>query len=173
MEDVIKNAVWKAAINKAEGAIHRKKRCAAITRKVLAAVVGLALVICAGHAPADNIQLPPVNLGLTSFQDGIAFPGWLVGEFIGYYHAGQFNDHQGDKIPGSNEITAVSAHTQIAYISNVRLFGGFVGAELILPLVDIDMNTCWSGFSRQLCRFLRGFQGCTAGHQRLRPATVY
>ncbi len=54
---------------------------------------------------AADIRLPPVNLGDTSFEDGIAFPGWLVEETIGYYHAGQFNDHQGEKIPGSNKLT--------------------------------------------------------------------
>lgn len=146
----MKSAAWKAAINKAEGAFHRKKRRATTTRKVFAAVVGLALALCAGYAPAaDNVQLPPVNLGLTSFQDGIAFPGLIVAEFIGYYHAGQFNDHWGDKIPGSNEITAVSAITQIAYLSNVRLFGGFVGAEILLPMADIDMNTSFGPNDRQ------------------------
>jgi len=145
----VKNAAWKATINKAEGAFHRKKRRATVTQKVLAADGGLALFLCAGYAPADNIQLPPVNLGLTSFQDGIAFPGLIVAEFIGYYHAGQFNDHRGDKIPGSNEITTVSATTQIAYLSKVRLLGGFVGAEMLLPLVDIDMNTCFGPKDRQ------------------------
>src|SRR3990172_12276796 len=107
----MKNAAWKAAINKAEEAFHKKKRRATITRKVLAAFVGLALFLCAGYAPADNIQLPPVNLGNSGFQDGIAFPGLLVAESISYYHAGQFNDHRGDKIPGSNELTTVSSIT--------------------------------------------------------------
>jgi len=148
--DVVKNAGWKATINKAEGAFHRKKRLATVTRKVLAAVVGLALFLCAGYAPAaDYVQLPPVNLGTSSFQDGIAFPGRLVEETIGYYHAGQFNGHNGNKIPGSNEITTVSATTQIAYLSKVRLFGGFVGAQLILPLVDIDMNTSFGPKDRE------------------------
>ncbi|MDO8721362.1 MAG: transporter [Syntrophales bacterium] len=148
-EDAVKNAGWKAAVNKAERAFHRKKRCSTVSRKVLAALVGLALFLCAGYASADNIQLPPVNLGVSSFQDGIAFPGWLVEESIGYYHAGQFNSHQGDKIPGSNEITTVSATTQIAYLSKVRMFGGFVGAQLILPLVDIDMNTSFGPKDRE------------------------
>ena len=146
----MKNAVWKAAINKAEKTFHRKKRRATVTRKVLAAIIGLTLFLCAGYAPAaDYVHLPPVNLGVTNFQDGIAFPGLIVAEFIGYYHAGQFNDHQGDKIPGSNEITTLSATTQIAYLSKVRLLGGFVGAEIILPLVDIDMNTSFSPKDRE------------------------
>jgi hypothetical protein len=110
-------------------------------RKVLAAIAGIGLLLCAGHAPAVDIPLPPVNLGDTSFQDGIAFPGWLVEETIGYYHAGQFNDTQGEKIPGSNKLTTVSATTHVAFISQYRLFGGFYGAEVLLPLADVDMDT--------------------------------
>ena len=146
----MKNAVWKAAINKAEKTFHRKKRRATVTRKVLAAIIGLTLFLCAGYAPAaDYVQLPPINLGVTNFQDGIAFPGLIVAEFIGYYHAGQFNDHRGDKIPGSNELTTVSSITHIAYLSNVRLLGGFVGAQIVLPLVYIDINTSFGPKDRE------------------------
>ena len=145
----MKNAGWKATINKAEVAFHRKKRRYTVTRKLLAAVVGLALSLCAGFAAADNVQLPPVNLGVSSFQDGIAFPGGLAEEYIGYYHAGQFNDHQGDKIPGSNKLTTLSATAAIAYLSNVRLLGGFVGAQIVLPLVYIDINTSFGPKDRE------------------------
>ena len=101
-----------------------------------------ALTLGAGTAAhADPVQLPPVNLGDTSFQDGIAFPGWLVEETIGYYHAGRFNDHQENKVPGSNKLTAVSATTHVAYLSGLRLLGGFYGAEILLPLADLDLDT--------------------------------
>jgi hypothetical protein len=105
--------------------------------------------MCAGHAPAADIPLPPVNLGDTSFQDGIAFPGWLVEETIGYYHAGQFNDHQGEKVPGSNRLTTVSATTHVAYLSKYKLLGGFYGAEILLPLADVDMDTSFGPKDRE------------------------
>lgn len=75
-----------------------------VAGRVIAVIAGIGLLICAGLVKAADIPLPPVNLGDTSFEDGIAFPGWLAEETIGYYHAGQFNDHQGDKIPGSNKL---------------------------------------------------------------------
>lgn len=118
-------------------------------RNVLAVVAGMGLLACAGLAQAADIPLPPVNLGDTSFEDGIAFPGWLVEETIGYYHAGRFNDHQGDKVPGPNRLTTVSATTHVAYLSKLQLLGGFYGAEILLPLADVDLDTSFGPKDRE------------------------
>lgn len=127
----------------------RVNKLATIFRNRFSAII-FALILGAGTAAhADPVQLPPVNLGDTSFQDGIAFPGWLVEVTIGYYHAGRFNDHQGNKIPGSNRLTAVSATTHVAYLSNLRLLGGFYGAEILLPLADVDMDTSFGPKDRE------------------------
>lgn len=117
--------------------------------RVFSFLVWMVLVFSTGRLLAADIPLPPVNLGDTSFEDGIAFPGWLVEETFGYYNAGQFNDHQGDKIPGSNKLTSVSATTHIAYISKLRLLDGFYGAEVLLPLVDVDMSTSFGPKDRE------------------------
>lgn len=107
----------------------------------------LALLACAGllfgagRVQAADIPLPPVNLGDTSFEDGVAFPGWLAEETIGYSHAGQLNDAQGYQIPGSNKLTTVSATTHVAYLTHLRLLGAFYGVELLLPLADVDLDT--------------------------------
>ncbi|ABQ25476.1 SphA family protein [Geotalea uraniireducens] len=121
--------------------LYRKDKQGLFGRKTLAILVVIGLLVCAGVSSAADIPLPPVNLGETSFQDGIAFPGWLVEETFDYYHAGQFNNSQGEQISGSNKLTAVSATTHVAYISNFRLLGGFYGAEILLPLVDVDVDT--------------------------------
>jgi hypothetical protein len=106
------------------------------------AILGCAvLLLGAGRSMAADIPLPPVNLGDTSFEDGVAFPGWLAEETIGYYHADQLNDAQGNRIPGSNKLTTVSATTHLAYITNLRLLGAFYGAEILLPLADVDLDT--------------------------------
>ena len=129
--------------------LYRKGKQGLFGRKTLAILVGIGLIFCAGHAPAADVALPPVNLGDTSFQDGIAFPGWLVEETIDYYHAGHFNDSNGTKIPGSNKLTSVSATTHVAYISNFRLLGGFYGAEILLPLADVDADTSFGPNDRE------------------------
>ena len=129
--------------------LYRKDKQGLFCRKSMAILVWIGLIFAAGHVLAADIPLPPVNLGDTSFEDGIAFPGWLAEETIGYYHAGQLNDHQGDKIPGSNKLTSVSATTHIAYISKLRLLDGFYGAEVLLPLADVDMNTSFGPKDRE------------------------
>jgi len=129
--------------------LYRKDKQGLFCRKSMAILVWIGLTFAAGHVLAADIPLPPVNLGDTSFEDGIAFPGWLAEETIGYYHAGQINDHQGDKIPGSNKFTSVSATTHVAYISNLRLLDGFYGAEILLPLADVDLDTSFGPKDRE------------------------
>ena len=110
-------------------------------RAFLAVLAAAALLASAGESAAVDIPLPPVNLGDTSFQDAIAFPGWLVEETFSYYHANQFNDYQGHDRPGANRLTIMSAVTHVAWISNLRLLGGFYGAEILVPLADLDFKT--------------------------------
>jgi hypothetical protein len=49
---------------------------------------------------AGPVNLPPVNLGETTFKDGIAYPGWFFEQIFDYYHAGQFNDSSGRRCRG-------------------------------------------------------------------------
>jgi hypothetical protein len=91
-------------------------------------------------ANAGPVSLPPVNLGQTSFEDGVANPGWFFEEITEYYHAGQFNDSSGAKVPGQNELTTASAITHLSYLSNYKLLGGYVGAEVLVPLVDVNLD---------------------------------
>lgn len=109
----------------------------------------LAVGLAATDAAAADLPLPPVNLGETSFQDGIAFPGWLVEQTFIYYDADRFNDSNGRDIPGSNRLTAMSAVTHVAWISNYRLFGGFYGAEVLLPLTYLDVDTDFGPDARE------------------------
>jgi len=110
-------------------------------RAFLSILAAAALLTSAGGSHAADLALPPVNLGDTNFQDAIAFPGWLVEELFTYYHADQFNDYQGKERPGSNEVTVATAVTHVAWISNYKLFGGFYGAEILVPLAHIDIKT--------------------------------
>ena len=110
-------------------------------RVVLFIVAAAAFLALAGESHAVDIPLPPVNLGDTNFQDAIAYPGWLVEELFTYYRANQFNDYQGKERPGSNRLTAMSAVTHVAWISNFKLLGGFYGAEILVPLAQLDFKT--------------------------------
>jgi hypothetical protein len=127
--------------NRCRTAAAKNSTLAAARWAFLAILAIAAFLSSAGESPAADIPLPPVNLGDTSFQDAIAFPGWLAEETFSYYHANQFNDYQGHDKPGSNRLTAMSAVTHAAWISHFRLLGGFYGAEVLVPLAQLDFKT--------------------------------
>ena len=103
-------------------------------------VMSLNLMGFASTASADEVHLPPINLGDTSFEDGIGFPGWMAEEIVGYYYAGQVNDNNGEKIPGSNKFITLSATTHIVYLSRLRWLGAWYGAEFLIPLADVESD---------------------------------
>lgn len=110
-------------------------------RACLSILAAAALLVAPGGSHAVDLALPPVNLGDTNFQDAIAYPGWLAEELFTYYHANQFYDYRGKERPGSNQVTVMSAVTHLAWISNFKLFGGFYGAEVLVPLAQLDFKT--------------------------------
>ena len=96
----------------------------------------------------------------------MANPGWLLEETVNYYHASQFKDAQGGTVPGSNELTTISAVAHLAYISKHRLLDGYFGAEVLLPLVDLDLSTS----SQPRHRARGGRTSCAVSAFRLRMA---
>jgi hypothetical protein len=90
---------------------------------------------------AAQVSLPPVNLGLTSFEDAIAFLGWLVEEIPSYYNASQWKDAQENEIPGVNELNSASALTHVAFISNEQVLGGFYAVEALVSVANVHPNT--------------------------------
>ena len=117
-------------------------------QQLFSIIATFSLLFCSITAEAGPVSLPPVNLGDTSFQDGIANRGWFLEETINYYNAAQFNNAQGGRIPGSNELTTISAVTHVAYVSKHRVLGGYLGAEVLLPLVDADLSTSFQPQNR-------------------------
>jgi hypothetical protein len=105
-------------------------------------LIATLLMACALSASpaAAQVQLPPVNLGTTSFVDGIAGPGWLFQETFTYYSADRFRDGDGDRAPSPRRIETAVALTHLAHISNTKLFGGYWGAEVLLPTAHVDLD---------------------------------
>lgn len=96
--------------------------------------------------PALAYDLPPVNLGFTSFLDGAppSGPGWYVQEYLQYYDSGTLKDGHGNSIYAptpsglkKHEASAFISLTQLIYQSNTPLLaGGKWGMNLMLPFVD-------------------------------------
>ena len=96
----------------------------------LVAVCALSLTLSAAHA----YDLPPVNLGFTSFLDGgpPAGPGLYFAQYLQWYASDKFTDNNGDKI-GPFDVDVWISLSQLIYQSNDKvLFGGKWGFDFIL-----------------------------------------
>ena len=89
----------------------------------------------------QEVALPPVNLGESNFLDGIAGPGLLFEQTIEYYRANRFTDSKGNKIPGSNTLENWLSLTHLAYLTKLKILGGYYGFEALLPAALLDLDT--------------------------------
>jgi outer membrane putative beta-barrel porin/alpha-amylase len=87
-----------------------------------------------------QVQLPTVNLGDTNFEDGFAGPGFLLEEFPDVYSAGTLKDANGSTVPGSNALTTIATTSHIAFVSSKRLFGAWIGGEILVPMADVQIR---------------------------------
>jgi hypothetical protein len=113
-------------------------------RTILAkAAFAICAVLVAGVATAPvkaQVQLPGVNLGDTNFEDGFAGPGFLLEEFPDVYVSGTLKDSNGATVPGSNTTTAILTTSHFVYVSNKRLFGAWIGGEVLFPIADVQIK---------------------------------
>ena len=124
--------------NEPEWTIVPEKR--ALSVKVVLAICTALVGSIATTPMTAQVQLPSVNLGDTNFEDGFAGPGLLLEEFPDVYSAGTLKDSKGMTVPGTNTLTAIASTSHVAYISNKRLFGGWIGAEFLVPIVDAEVK---------------------------------
>ena len=84
--------------------------------------------------------LPPVNLGNSSFMDGQSAPGLQAQEILTYFEADSFRDSNGQALSAPHAITAEASQTQLVYFSQHRLLGAYVGADVQLPIIRLDLE---------------------------------
>jgi hypothetical protein len=127
------------------GACGRFKRasCGAVARwtaRVSFALLSTTMSPAPVHAQ-EHIALPPVNLGGSSFMDGVGGPGLLVREALGAYAAPRFADASGATVPGQNTLLAFTSTTLVAYMPPFKVLGGNWGVEVLVPLVHARLTT--------------------------------
>ena len=118
-----------------------KARGRVISSRIVAVLVAALLCALATLSRCfAQVQLPAVNLGDTNFEDGFAGRGWLLEEFPDVYAASELKDSNGNTVPGNNSITSFSTITHVAFISNVRTFGGWLAGEVLQPVVSLEVQ---------------------------------
>jgi len=63
-----------------------------LTRLLILFLLTGLLAAAAANPSFSQVQLPTVNMGDTSFEDGFAGPGWLLEEVPEGYTAGEMKD---------------------------------------------------------------------------------
>ena len=119
-------------------------------RTLLIASVFSFLVVLLSAAFTGAFDLPPVNLGFTSFVDGgpPAGPGFYLQEYFQFYSADKFAGPRGEKLslPTPTGLKPAGLDTwaslhQLIYLSDQPvLFGGKWAMELLLPFAWFDLK---------------------------------
>jgi hypothetical protein len=99
------------------------------------------LVFSLPVASGQQVSLPPVNLGDTNFLDGVAGPGLLVEETFEYYHGYRLTGPRGHKLPGDNSLGSLLSSTHVAYLTELKILGGYYGVEAVVPVAFLDVDT--------------------------------
>ncbi len=108
------------------------------SRKKLHALL-LVSTITALPTMARAYDLPPINLGFTSFLDAAppAGNGWYFTQYIQQYHADKFKDNNGNTMGlPSPKVNVTVGLSQAIYISEYQWLGANAGLDVILPEVS-------------------------------------
>jgi hypothetical protein len=85
---------------------------------------------------AHSYDLPGINLGLTSFLDGVlpSGPGLYYQNYVEYYTAGRFDDMHGSRLPLPGEDLALWADTnQLLYFFHDTIGPGRLALDTLIP----------------------------------------
>ena len=115
-------------------------------KRICVFVFVFTLIVGLKWTPVQAYDLPALNLGFTSFVDGIppAGPGHYFTQYVQYWTSDKFKDKNGDSaLPGfaDEDLNAWIGLSQYVYQSDQELlFGGKWGIDVIIPLVHLDLD---------------------------------
>jgi hypothetical protein len=88
-----------------------------------------------------HVAEPALNLGDTSFLDGIAGPGFVLEQIADGGHDGRIVDARGNTVPGTGSVNSISGLTHFAWISHKRIAGAWYGMEVVGAAAYVDAGT--------------------------------
>src|SRR5271154_2620243 len=114
-------------------------------------VLFLILISATSLVAQTHVAEPAVNLGDTSFLDGIGGPG-VVMEVIGDgAHEGKVVDGSGSAVSGAGAVNSISELTHIAWLSHKTILGGWYGTEIVASAAHVNAGSAgqsggWGAF---------------------------
>jgi hypothetical protein len=117
-----------------------KERQEMILRLACAAIAMFSVMTLAFAQAASPAPQPTVDLGETSLLDGEAGPGALFEVIGNCYVASQFTDASGRRVAGTDKQSIGTVIFHLAYVSNLPVAGGVLGAEALVPFSALHLN---------------------------------
>lgn len=87
--------------------------------------------VAQAQVPQFHPPEPGVNLGDTSFLDGVAGPGWLAEQIGDAYYAGEIADASG-RTKAIPAIKAITGLTHVGWFGNRQILHAWYGAEVLV-----------------------------------------
>ena len=106
--------------------------------KLLLCVAMLMGLQCISVQGQSHVAEPALNLGDTSFLDGLAGPGFLAEEIGDAAHDGTITDATGNAVPGASAVNSIVSLTHVAWLSPKKLLGGWYGVEVVLSAAHVN-----------------------------------
>ena len=105
-------------------------------------ISGVVLSLCVSTAAqATNLALPGMNLGSTSFEDGGGGFGTLLEWSASRFDATRHYDADGDRIHTRFDRSLWIHRLHYAYTSRVPFAKGYLGMDVIVPLMDFKLQS--------------------------------
>jgi hypothetical protein len=120
--------------------------------KSLQCVLFLILLSTTPLVAQMHVAEPAVNLGDTSFLDGIAGPGGVIEEIGDGAHEGTIVDGSGNPVSGAGTVDSISQLTHIAWITHKTVLGGWYGTEVVAAAAHVNAGSTgqsggWGAFT--------------------------
>ena len=108
---------------------------------LLLRVLFLTLISSMSLVAQTHVAEPAVNLGDTSFLDGIGGPGGVIEEIGDGAHQGTVVDGSGSPIAGTGAVNSISELTHIAWLAHKRILGGWYGTEVVAAAAHVNAGS--------------------------------
>ena len=101
----------------------------------VATLMGLQSISMQGQS---HVAEPAINLGDTSFLDGVAGPGIVVQQIGDGTHDGRIANAEGNTVPDTGSVNSISGLTHIAWLIHKQVLGGWYGTEVVIAAAHVN-----------------------------------